>query len=213
MHVAVLRAAVIVVGLLAIGCGADPAPAPKKPAPKPALPAALAPADPPAPKESIKSAREPDPKPAKPEDFADAADTVAGKWNGHGLTVRVPKAQLATIEVAGAPKPILLLDITILNGSPRKHETLTWQHGGERPTLTDDQGRTYATVTVPQVPANSQIYRRPMMPLYPNKQHLDLLAAEPPGEKAEYLLLELPGANVGNEGPIRFRIPRSMWTK
>lgn len=49
--------------------------------------------------------------------------------------------------------------------------------------------------------------------LYPEDHMTDALFFEPPVLVAEFLILTLPGDAIGQQGVIRFKIPKAMWAK
>jgi hypothetical protein len=76
------------------------------------------------------------------------------------------------------------------------------------PTLTDNQGRTYAQKTF--APGFQVVGRADTDALNPGHQVKEVLVYPVPARDLEYLRLTLPGSAFGLAGEFRFQIPRSM---
>jgi hypothetical protein len=135
------------------------------------------------------------------------------------LKLRIDAAEIAPVklqakagegEFAPTAEKYLIVRLTLTNvGEKRKLEYIGWgsfaaQLGGNSPTLTDEQRRTYKLVTFGQEAAVEG--RLNSVNLVQGQGKQDLIVFQAPPADVSTLFLTLPGENVGGKEPIRLRI-------
>lgn len=121
---------------------------------------------------------------------------------------RVDLMDFGTLTISSDPYLVLLVGLENMNKN-RLIEYRSWQEStifGERPKLKDNLGNEYRLV---QFGFGAEIIgHAKKRTLYADKIKGDVLVFERPVPGAESLHLELPLANLGNKGTLRFIIPR-----
>jgi hypothetical protein len=164
------------------------------------------------------------------ERASETNQTVAGadgpeaiEWAPHDAAVRQGDVELVITELAVRTVEIvetfgdgtgrlegewLVVAFEVSNMSDaRKLDYRAWRESGvfdSQPRLGDDAGNAYKQIgTYHELVGAS----RNVESVYPGASVADVLIFEPPVGAATHLDLELPAANFGGEGTIRFRIP------
>src|SRR5262249_1071013 len=110
----------------------------------------------------------------------------------------------------------LLLKLQIENQGTSRVEYKGWAYAdpsgdAEEPVLIDSSDIKYKRVTYGLGNlADGQVIAETIQP---GKWVNDLVVFEAPPDKVHFAKIELPAANIGNDGKIRLRIPRDMWGK
>lgn len=142
----------------------------------------------------------------------------AGAYNAQlgEVRIRVANVRIDFIELADFGRPsksaekLLRIELLIENLSDSKKLDYRGWHGNAflaDASLTDNFKNRYratgfgVTKIVGQIRSES---------VYPGKSLSDVLVFEAPVDKAEFLRLELDGANIGETGKIRFEIPEYL---
>jgi len=106
----------------------------------------------------------------------------------------------------------LMVDVAVENtGAGTKPEFKGWSARSQysrQVKLSDDVQNTYKPPRIRGATVEGQLAAP--RSLYRGKPVGDLLVFEPPVEAAEHLLLELPAAAFGEQGTLKFKIPREM---
>lgn len=148
---------------------------------------------------------------------ADWVDAAEASWGFRDVRVTVHSVALAPVELVGpkgakrrTKEQYLRLALRVSNeGVERRIELSGWAVGAGTPgvRLTDPAG----TPLQPKVFDQGWEPARPgyMSGLFPGKAAEVPFTFEAPAARVEYLRLELPGAAVGLEEPIRFQLPWS----
>jgi hypothetical protein len=159
-------------------------------------------------------------KPPPQADWIDAATKTPAVVGD--IRVFIAEAAIDLVRGTNLPPNLakdrhLQLRVRLENSNPgRKIDYLSWSIPPSsplvpQPRLKDDvapQPNQYSLIGFgPNAQVEGQV---PKASIYSNKPATDLLVFEMPVEKAGALFLELPAANFGMQGTIRFKIPRSM---
>lgn len=157
--------------------------------------------------------------PSHAKDWIDA-NKYGGMLGDIGVTVVSAKTGVVQLhrnvmnDDSESKDSLFTIWLTIQNKSERKKLNYrSWADDSlsfldNRVTLKDDAGNTYRGVsfgfstTVKGAAGNESVY--------PGKEIRDALVFELPIDKIEYLELVLPGKYIGEEGELRFKIPKAM---
>lgn len=116
------------------------------------------------------------------------------------------------LQLPGRPtRDLMLIAVELENaGADRNLKYVGWGGGspiGHQVTLTDSLGKIHRPIRFRGVPTDGQVKSAV---IGPNERIQDLLVFDPPAEGAEFLLLRLPAATLGQPGELCFKIPREM---
>jgi len=139
-------------------------------------------------------------------------------WIGD-IRTEVSSVRVDTIEVEDSiwsnkvetSKPYLTIAVKVSNRAEnRKAEYKSWMGASvsftrDYAALRDNHGNIYKRIDFGV--GRSVVGHVEQEALYPGASVSDVLAFEPPIENVKYLRLELPAANFGGDGMIRFEIP------
>jgi len=162
-----------------------------------------------------------DTRPTKPEPPPPVVEewlTVpAGEGRVGAVHVRVTAAEIDAVKGKDG-KPLhptlqqLVIRISVENSGKDK---VNYRGAGDQgtkfgeaaPRLTDDQGKPYQAVNFGKdKPIAGQL---DATAIDGNKSVVDLLVFDRPADNSQYLKLELPGANFGGAGKLKFKIPKA----
>lgn len=150
--------------------------------------------------------------------------TPAGRAVKHGdIALRVASVSIGRVPLRSgygrtettSEDELLAIRLKLINRSDSKKVSYQSWMGGElsftrdSASLTDNFGNSYKRITFGY--GTEVVDHTESASLYPGKTLVDVLVFEPPVEAAEHLDLELPGGNIGGDGFLRIRIPRSMF--
>jgi len=169
-------------------------------------------------KDDKKAAFQEVPKPiSSSTEWADASKPLREK--DVNISVAKVQAELVAIkDLFGSERTskevYLKIELKVSNSSfSKKVDFNTWRGSSfsisrDFATLTDNHGNIYKRVSfgAEAVPVGSTLKES----IYPNKSVTDILVFEVPVSAVEWLRLELPAKNFGEQGMLRFQIPSSM---
>lgn len=125
--------------------------------------------------------------------------------------------EVRSVKLYGAE--YLLIGLKVSNDSSEKVVQFTsWCDRGTN-RLVDDKGNAYKQIDFPPT-MKDELGRGAGKDtsvwsgiVYKERPRFDIIGFQRPVESAQFLDLDLDGANVGERAPILFRIPRSVWAK